>query len=118
MNYMNSARGWVTYKLSSIKNTCQKRNHQFGLVREDLEKLIVTHCPVLGVKLDYSLNRGHKLKMHPNSPSVDRINNDLGYISGNIIIVSALVNRVKSNLSLEELPIVLQKIIVFYERFK
>jgi hypothetical protein len=49
-------------------------------------------CPVLGMKLDWSMNG-----LTNNSPSLDRVNNKLGYIKGNVMLMSNLANKMKSN---------------------
>ena len=41
-----------------------------------------------------------------NSPTIDRICNRLGYVPGNLIVVSHLANRVKNSASLDELRMV------------
>lgn len=61
-------------------------------------RLLPTHCPVLNIELDY---KAFKLRQE-NSPSIDRINNDLGYIPGNCIITSWRANRLKNNGNYEE----------------
>lgn len=38
-----------------------------------------------------------------NSPSLDRIRNELGYVRGNVIVISNRANRLKSDASIEEL---------------
>jgi hypothetical protein len=57
-----------------------------------------THCPMLGIELDYFAETRQE-----NSPSFDRINNSLGYVKGNVQIISLRANRIKSDASLEEL---------------
>lgn len=37
------------------------------------------------------------------SPSLDRIRGDLGYVPGNIIVISNRANRIKSDASIREL---------------
>lgn len=115
-DYINTKHGWIIYKLSSIRQSAKKRKIEVTITYEDLEPLVVDYCPVTGLKLNYGL-LGSKNKILPESPSVDRINNDLGYIQGNIIIVSSLVNRIKTNLSINELPTILNNIISFYEKY-
>lgn len=39
----------------------------------------------------------------PNSPTLDRIRPDLGYVKGNVIVISGRANRIKSDATIEEL---------------
>ena len=55
-------------------------------------------CPVLGIKLDWGRNG-----LNNNSPSLDRINNNKGYVKGNVIMISNLANKMKSNATPEQL---------------
>ena len=55
-------------------------------------------CPVLGMKLDWGMNG-----LTNNSPSLDRVNNKLGYIKGNVMLMSNLANKMKSNATPEQL---------------
>lgn len=51
-------------------------------------------CPVLGIELDY----GRKDKGgSENSPSIDRLDPDRGYIADNVAVVSVVANRIKNN---------------------
>ena len=54
-------------------------------------------CPILGIELDWGMNG----QQH-NSPSLDRINPKLGYIKGNVMIMSQLANMMKSNATPEQ----------------
>lgn len=67
---------------------------------------IPDRCPVFG----FPLERGSGRKQD-NSPSLDRIDNTLGYVKGNVVVVSWLANRLKSNASLDQL----KAIVSFYE---
>lgn len=68
----------------------------FEITLEDIEW--PSHCPVLGIELDYFAT-----KRSDNSPSLDRIDNSLGYTKENTWVISNRANRVKSDSSLEEL---------------
>lgn len=59
-------------------------------------------CPYFNVPLDYR-NPSKRQKRSWNAPSIDRINSDLGYIPGNIQIISDLANRMKTNATIEQL---------------
>lgn len=56
-----------------------------------------THCPILGIELDYFAD-----SRLDNSPSFDRLNNNKGYVTGNVFIVSWRANRIKNDGSSEE----------------
>lgn len=64
-----------------------------------------THCPVFGVELVQN-GRGDF------SPSLDKIRPELGYVKGNVIVVSDLANRIKSNATPEQIMAVAK----FYKR--
>lgn len=57
----------------------------------------VTRCPVFGVELVVGT------KQHNFSPSLDKIRPELGYVKGNIIVVSFLANRIKSDATPEQI---------------
>lgn len=58
-------------------------------------------CPALGILIDYGPRYGHKQARgqgpEENSPSIDRIDPDLGYVLSNVQVVSMLANRIKSS---------------------
>lgn len=76
---------------------------EFTITVDDFE--IPEYCPILGIKLEM-----HKGKPKSNSPSLDRINNDLGYIPGNVRIISKEANRMKSNITVGVLKRILDYI--------
>lgn len=59
---------------------------------------IPTHCPLLGIELEIGVG-GCKF----NSPSLDRIDPNLGYIKGNVWVISNKANSIKNNATPEEL---------------
>jgi len=114
---LSSKEGWAVWKTASLRRSAKLRGHEFSITYLDIVPLIVEKCPILGVKLNYGVgaNKGSILS---ESPSVDRIDNSKGYTKENIIIISVLANRIKSSLSLEELPVVLEKILDYYKNEK
>ena len=54
-------------------------------------------CPILGIRLRFNVG-----KRENNSPSLDRIDPNLGYIPENIAVISYRANRIKSNGTPEE----------------
>jgi hypothetical protein len=76
-----------------------KKAHCWGVeFSVDFGDLIFpTHCPVLGIELDYFANGREE-----NSPSFDRIDPKKGYIKGNVAIISWRANRIKNDGTAEE----------------
>ena len=56
-----------------------------------------SHCPVLGIELDWFAE-----KTQENSPSIDRLDSNLGYTKDNVAIMSWRANRIKNNGTREE----------------
>lgn len=77
---------------------------EFGLVESDVH--IPKLCPVLGIEL---VRRSDDCDV---APSLDRANNSLGYVPGNVVVVSFKANRIKSNATINEL----RKVVEFYEQ--
>lgn len=73
------------------------RAKKFGITFDiSIEDIVIpTHCPVLLIPLSFEGSRS-------SSPSLDRIVNSLGYIQGNVRVISNRANRLKSNLTYEE----------------
>lgn len=65
-----------------------------------------SHCPVFKCPLDWSCYRGNESKPLPNSPSLDRIDPERGYVKGNVWIISYRANVIKNDATHEELKLV------------
>jgi hypothetical protein len=83
--------------LGTIKQRCKKRGLDFNLEESDI--ILPENCPVFGFKLNYTQGRGYKRDGY----SVDRINPSLGYVKGNIQILSQLANFMKQDADDKEL---------------
>ena len=79
-----------------------KNDIPFNISPEDI--VIPETCPVLGIELHFGKERD-------STPSLDRIVPSLGYVTGNIQVISFRANRIKSDATVEEL----QKIIKYME---
>lgn len=86
-------------KLTNWRNRAKREGKVFDLEHDDIPW--VTHCPILGMELDYDV-RGHGIS-HDNSPSLDRVDNTKPYIKGNVQVMSKLANTMKSNASPEQI---------------
>lgn len=82
--------------LAFSKSRSIKNNIPFNLKESDI--VIPEFCPLLGIKL----NLGNNI-IKNDSPTLDKIIPELGYIKGNVWVVSWKANRLKSNLNAYEL---------------
>src|SRR5689334_22546912 len=67
-----------------------------------LDIVIPDRCPILGIKLERGSSGGLD-----NSPSLDRVVPALGYVPGNVQVISNRANRIKSDSTPEELARIL-----------
>ncbi len=89
----------------SIKARAKKNSIDFNLDESDIK--IPEFCPVLGIKLECNVGNawGSGIKgfgRKDSSPSVDRINPELGYTKGNIKVISWRANNLKKDGTMEE----------------
>ena len=68
----------------------------FSLTTNDIS--IPEFCPALGIKLDWHDRQGGG----DNSPSLDRLVPELGYVPGNVMVISSKANRIKTNATPKE----------------
>jgi len=76
---------------------CKDTKTPFLVEFDDLEWPLI--CPVLGIELDYYGMLGSR---NPASVSFDRVDSSLGYIPGNVHIISWKANRIKNDGTAEE----------------
>jgi hypothetical protein len=88
---------WVKM-LSSAKQRAKQKNIPFSIKKEDI--FIPEVCPILGIPLERAIG---KKTSSPNSPSLDRIIPEKGYVKGNIIVISNKANMMKSDATPEEM---------------
>jgi len=84
--------------LDSARKRARDKGLECNLTKEDI--VVPTHCPVLGIELKVARGAANA---SPNSPSLDRIDNSLGYVRGNIIVMSFRANTLKNNATADEL---------------
>ena len=93
--------------LNNARSRARYRKVPFNLTVADI--FVPEYCPVLGIKLRRSLG---KQGPGSNSPTIDRIHPDKGYVKGNIMVISAKANRMKQDADIREL----RKVVSFYEQ--
>lgn len=90
--------------LNCARHRAKERNIPFNLNITDIK--IPGICPVLGIPLFFS--KGGRTN---NTPTVDRIIPEKGYITGNIIVISWRANHLRNDASINEL----EQIYKFYK---
>lgn len=93
----------VLYK--AAKNRAKAKEWDFDIEIEDV--VIPTHCPLLGIEL-VPRQGGHGAQ--DASPSLDRIDASKGYVKGNVWVISAIANRIKTNATPEQIMTVAQNL--------
>lgn len=109
---MLSPEAYLRDKVRMTWTNAKRRSEKEALVFDlDFEHLLSIFpkdmvCPALGIKMAWGNDTSRDV-----SPSLDRIKPDEGYVNSNVVWVSSLANRIKSNASVETLG----KIYDFYK---
>jgi hypothetical protein len=86
--------------LIGSKTRAKQRNIPFDLKLSNIT--IPKVCPVLGIPLFWGE------KQSDNTPSIDRVVPERGYVLGNCHVISMKANRLKNNATVEELKAILE----------
>lgn len=95
----------LAYQLRQRKNSAIKQGIPFNITLEQIEQ--PEYCPVLGIKLNYAWggNQGHL--RDPNKATLDKLVPELGYVPGNVFVISWRANRLKADMTIQELEKIL-----------
>lgn len=85
--------------LYRARHRAKRKGLAFAIQAKDI--FIPEFCPVLGV----AMSKGASMP-HDYSPSIDRLDSSLGYVAGNIRVISHRANFLKNNASAEELELI------------
>lgn len=94
------------YILQRLRRRAEEKGLAFDLTPEDI--VIPLVCPVLGTPL---VKDGYGQR--EDRPSVDRIDPRLGYVRGNIQVISMKANAIKNSATVEEVA----KVLAYMRRF-
>ena len=90
----------VKQMLRGAKYRSRAKGLYFDLVPEDI--IIPAICPILGIPLYRQAESGRGPRSH-NVPSIDRIDNTMGYTKSNIQIISWRANLLKRDYSFKDI---------------
>jgi hypothetical protein len=88
----------IHFMFNRLRASAKKRNIFFDITEDQLRKKFNTHCPIYKEELVFFSNSDW-------SPSVDRIDSDIGYIESNIVVVSKKANVKKNSCSVNDLKL-------------
>jgi hypothetical protein len=89
------------YICNTARKRAEKKGIPFSITPSDI--IIPDVCPVFGFPLVLSVGKGDKPGGKYNSPSLDRIVPELGYVPGNVRVISFLANTMKGAATPEQL---------------
>ena len=81
--------------LQHARNRARLNEREFNITIDDIK--IPEFCPVVKIKLEDGWDDNRSC------PTLERIDNSKGYIKGNILVVSALTNRIKNDGTWQEI---------------
>ena len=84
----------------AAKTRAKLKGIEFNIDYSDI--VIPEKCPILGIDIVVQAGRGTK-GGKPNSPSLDRIDNEKGYIKGNVQVISHFANSMKFTANKDQL---------------
>src|SRR5208337_3204730 len=104
--YVESNRNWYRANINKIllisaRTRAKAKEVPFNLTIDDV--IVPEFCPVLKIKIQVGHGTSRGTGKSDNSPSLDRIIPALGYVKGNVQVISWKANRMKSDASTEEL---------------
>lgn len=87
----------IAQKLLAIKSSADSRGIEFNLSLRKVKKLLNTKkCYISGVELN-------KIQKDDNQLTFDRLDNSKGYIDDNVVACSLRMNRLKGELTIEDI---------------
>lgn len=87
-------------KVLTSRSTAKIRGIEHNITEDDIDWVDV--CPVYGIEIDYFAS-----KYSPHAPQLDRVDNDKGYVKGNVMVISRKANVDKGDLCINNLKKIL-----------
>jgi hypothetical protein len=102
-------------RAAEIRYRC-KKNHHNREVSSNLKNLLRQQWEIQGGFCYYSglpMVLSNEYHTNPNVMTVDRIDSSKGYVEGNVVLCCSIINRMKQNLTLQELKELCAKILQY-----
>ena len=103
----------IPQMLSNAKIRAKQKGVDFNLTSKYLKKIFPkdNKCPITGLNFQFGYTNKEKVNRN-NSPSLDRIIPSKGYVIGNVMVISDLMNRMKQDSTFEDI----EKLYNFYKK--
>ena len=88
--------------LTNAKSRAKRDNVPYNLTIAYLESIVTDTCPIFGTPFVWGASGLGKGNTRDDTPTLDRILPELGYIEGNVAFLSYRANRVKDNGTMQE----------------
>lgn len=88
---------WARRMWGKSRKRAREAGIEFNITPQDIERVFPDACPIFQVPLSYGKGISDGL------PSLDRIDSSLGYLPGNIRVISWRANYIKGNMSPEQI---------------
>ena len=95
----NPKKTWIIAALNRAKRRARERGLLYDLNTRYLMSILTTHCPVFGTEFVFSGG----VVATPQSPSLDRLDSSMGYVKGNVVVISVKANTIKSAYTAEDI---------------
>ena len=98
----------VARKFISIESSANSRNKEFNLSLNDVRRILSTKkCYISGIPIK---RYGNTDNVFDDALTFERLDNDLGYVKGNVVACSFKWNQIKGKLTNEEITILYKAI--------
>ncbi len=98
-------RVWALLTIIGIRKRCKATGMRCDIDVPYLIRIANKHCPVFGVELKYTVDgKGKGPSKH--SPTVDKVLPNMGYVAGNVCVISWRANMLKCDGTPDELEAV------------
>ena len=103
----------IPQMLSNAKIRAKQKGVDFNLTSQYLKEIFPkdNKCPITGFNFEFGYINKEKINKN-NSPSLDRIIPSKGYVIGNVMVISDLMNRMKQDSTFEDI----EKLYNFYKK--
>ena len=88
-------KNYVLYLWKLAKSRAKNNGLEFDITLDDI--VIPIYCPILGLELVLERKNSSLRRSDNSCPTIDRVDNDKGYVKTNIEVISWRANRLKSD---------------------